>query len=140
MLKSYSMARTRERKKKYLNSQNAQEVANRGMNAAFTQAHGVLEKGDDGKWSETRGYTRTRSGRMSANGKNTKGALTWTFTEKDENGNTVRQSGRSRIASRRQREYDVRNAMNNDQRSPEAIQRLRDMGIAVAYGSRVTTG
>ena len=91
------------RKKEYLNSQNAQSVANRDRFAAFSQSHGVLEKSDDGKWKEGAGYTRTASGRMSVDGKRA-GGSTWTFTDKDKG----RQSGRSQIASRRQRYYDVR--------------------------------
>ena len=56
----------------------------------------------------------TKAGLMSVEGSNnTKGAKTWTMTEKDDNGNTVRQSGRSQVASRGQREYDVKKGLNN---------------------------
>lgn len=47
--------------------------------------------------------TSNKSGRMSVDGK-TAGGYTHAFTDK-ENG---RQSGRSKIASRRQRYYDIR--------------------------------
>ena len=99
----------------YLNSANAQRVANRGMNAAFTQSNGVPTKGADGKWTEGAGYTQTKQGRLSVNGRNTQGASTWTMTPKNADGSPVlgkngkpRQSGRSQIATRRQRYYDVR--------------------------------
>ncbi len=93
----------RRKKLEYLDSQNAQQVANRGMNAAFTQASGVLAKGENGKWSDVGGYTRSATGKLSTNGR-TAGGSTWTFSDKDKG----RQSGRSQIATRRQRYYDVR--------------------------------
>lgn len=103
--------KSKARKKEYLSSQNAQQVANRGMNAAFTQGHGVLQKNaETGKWEEGRGYTSSATGKLSTDGKRA-GGSTWTFTQKDENGNTVRQSGRSKVATRRQRYYDVRVGM-----------------------------
>lgn len=52
-------------------------------------------------------YTSSKNGRMSVDGKKA-GGSTWTFTQKDGEGNTVRQSGRSKVATRRQRYYDVR--------------------------------
>lgn len=100
------MPRTRTRRKEYLNSQNAQSVANRGLNAAFTQANGQLVRDANGKWSQGAGYTRSARGRMSTNGA-TAGGSTWTFTDKDRG----RQSGRSQIATRRQRYYDVRKGL-----------------------------
>lgn len=75
----------------------------------FTDKHGYnisQKEGMKQAWNENRNvatYTRTASGRMSVNGR-TAGGRTWTFTDK-ENG---RQSGRSKMASRRQRYYDVR--------------------------------
>ncbi|MCC8037290.1 MAG: hypothetical protein LIP02_04020 [Bacteroidales bacterium] len=99
--------KSRSRKTEKLNSQNAQSVANRGMNAAYSQAHGVLERDENGNWREGRGYSRSVTGKMSTNGR-TAGGLTWAQTQKDDNGNKVRQSGRSKMASRRQRYYDVR--------------------------------
>lgn len=52
-------------------------------------------------------YTSSKQGRLSDNGR-TAGGSTWTFTKKDDDGNKVRQSGRSQVATRRQRYYDVR--------------------------------
>lgn len=52
-------------------------------------------------------YTSSARGRMSTNGR-TAGGSTWTFTQKDDDGNKIRQSGRSKIATRRQRYYDIR--------------------------------
>lgn len=109
------MARKRKVKKEYLSSANAQQVANRGLNAAFSQASGVLRKNENtGKWEDSGGYTSTRSGRMSTDGKRA-GGSTWSFTPKNADGSpmlkkdgTARQSGRSQIATRRQRYYDVR--------------------------------
>lgn len=57
--------------------------------------------------SRVQTYTSSTNGRMSTNGR-TAGGSTWTFTDKDSDGNTVRQSGRNKIATRRQRYYDVR--------------------------------
>lgn len=109
----------RKRRKVYLNSENAASVANRDNNAAFTQSHGQLEKRTaDGRfskdWHEGKGYTRSATGRLSTNGR-TAGGSTYTFTPKNDDGSPVlgkngkpRQSGRSGLATRRQRYYDVR--------------------------------
>lgn len=105
------MARRKRVKKEYLSSANAQQVANRGMNAAFSQSSGVLRKNaETGKWEDSGGYTRSTRGRMSTDGR-TAGGSTWTFTKKNADGTTARQSGRSQIASRRQRYYDVRTGL-----------------------------
>ena len=80
-------------------------------------------------------YTRSKSGKLSAGGGKA-GGLTWTMTDKD-NG---RQSGRSKLANRRQRDYDVRKGLNNDQRSPEALARLARMGIIFTLANDVATG
>ena len=97
------MPSRRTKKKEFLNSTNAQSVANRGLNAAFTQANGQLVKDANGRWTQGDGYTTSARGRLSTNGR-TAGGSTWTFSDK----NRGRQSGRSQIASRRQRYYDVR--------------------------------
>ncbi len=52
-------------------------------------------------------YTSSKQGRLSTNGR-TAGGSTWTFTQKDSDGNKIRQSGRRSVATRRQRYYDVR--------------------------------
>ena len=94
----------RTKKREYLSSDNAASVANRGRNAAFTQSHGQPYKDPEtGKWREGDMVTSTKSGRMSINGR-TAGGYTHAFTDKD----NERQSGRSKIASRRQRYYDIR--------------------------------
>lgn len=91
--------------------------------------------------------TNSPNGRMAIEVKNgntgkitydTKNARTNLFTDK-ENGN---QAGRRKLTAkqkaagekahqgnRRQRDYLVRVGLNNDQRSEESIQRLRDMGL-----------
>jgi len=105
----------RKRKVEKLNSTNAASVTNRGMNAAWTQSHNQFVKGDDGVYREGDiGYTSSKKGRLSTNGK-TAGGSTWTFTPKNADGSPVlnkkgeaRQSGRSQVATRRQRYYDVR--------------------------------
>lgn len=68
----------------------------------------------------------------------TKNATTNLFTDK-ENGNqagrrnlTAKQKAEGQKAwqgNRRQRDYLVRVGLNNDERSPEAIQRLRNLGL-----------
>lgn len=99
-------------------------IDGRGANASYTsgartaQSHGYTGGvGKNGKaiseqdgmknaWANNANvatYTSTKSGRMSTNGSSA-GGTTWTFTDK-ENG---RQSGRSAMASRRQRYYDIR--------------------------------
>ena len=72
-------------------------------------------------------YTRTASGRLSADGRRANGS-TWTYTNRDMDGNFVSQSGRNRISTRRQRDYDTRAGMNNI--SPRVIQAWLDNGMA----------
>ena len=115
------MATRKPRKREYLNSDNAVSVSNRGRKAAYTQAYGQPSKDDNGNWRPYGGdmVTRTRSGRMSVDGRKA-GGYTHTFTPKNDDGSPVigksgaaRQSGRSKIASRRQRYYDVVAGLNN---------------------------
>jgi len=73
---------------------------------------------------EVQTVTRSASGKMSANGR-TAGGETWTFTNKDDEGNKVRQSGRSTVSNRRQRYYDVRVGMNNV--TQKALDRAREL-------------
>lgn len=56
-------------------------------------------------------YTSSKTGRMSTNGR-TAGGLTHSFTAKDADGNTIQQSGRKGLATRRQRYYDIRVGLN----------------------------
>lgn len=94
----------------------------RGRNQAFTSGARTAqtmqrngnniseEQGMRDAWSNRSNvptYTSTRSGRMSTNGR-TAGGSTWTFTRKGTDGQTLNQSGRNKLASRRQRYYDVR--------------------------------
>lgn len=91
-------------------------------------------------------YTSTPSGRLSANGKNTKGAYTNTFTPKNDDGSPVlgkdgnpRQTGRSQKANRRQRDYDVRAGLNNI--TPKAMEAMIRTGqVRVVDGSMVGEG
>lgn len=69
--------------------------------APISEKEGMINAWNNNETIRT--YTSTKDGRMSVDGKRAGGA-TWTFTDK-ENG---RQSGRSKLASRRQRYYDIR--------------------------------
>lgn len=80
-------------------------------------------------------FTSTPDGKLSANGRNTTGALTHTYTNRDMEGNLVSQSGRSRIATRAQRNYDTRAGMNNI--SPRVIQAWLDNGMARVVNGRM---
>lgn len=81
-------------------------VNGRMPNSAFTANRNVVGK-DQAKATDAGQYTSSARGRMSVDG-HTAGGSTWTFTQKDDNGNKIRQSGRSQIATRRQRYYDIR--------------------------------
>jgi hypothetical protein len=129
--------RTKTKKKEYLNSTNAQSVANRGLNAAFSQSNGWLRKNEQtGKWEEGGAYTSSKHGRMSTDGKRA-GGSTWTFTPKNDDGSavlkkdgTARQSGRSQIATRRQRLYDVKAGLNR------VVGENARAALGIAAGSR----
>ncbi len=84
----------------------------RGENQAFTSGARSTDYNTDNAdamrnaWNEglrVQTYTSSRNGRLSPGGSKA-GGYTWTFSDKDNN----RQSGRSRMATRRQRYYDVR--------------------------------
>ena len=95
----------------------------RGQNSAFTGGARTAQTFTDERgnrisdvqgmslaWQNRRNvatYTRSKSGAKSVNGQ-TAGGSTWTFTNKDDNGNVISQSGRNRMATRRQRYYDIR--------------------------------
>ena len=72
-------------------------------------------------------YTRSKNGLMSVDGSSA-GGSTWTYTNRDMEGNFVSQSGRNKIASRSQRNYDTRAGMNNI--SPRVVQKWLETGIA----------
>lgn len=134
------MANTK-RKKEYLNAYNAIEVANRGRNSAYTATHGIAVKNpESGRWEDSgRMMTRTTSGRMSEDGRR-QGGATWTMTPKNDDGTPVinpktgkaRQSGRSKIADRSQREYDVKAGLNNI--PPKTLQAMIDAGVITVGG------
>lgn len=116
----------------------------RGDNQAFTSGarstsfdadNPTAMKNAWGSGQNVQTYTRSKSGKLSAGGGKA-GGLTWTMSDKDND----RQSGRSKPASRRQRDYDVRKGLNNDQRSPEALARLARMGITFTLTRGLTTG
>jgi len=99
-------------------------------------ADGVLSQGYN---TETKQFekttSRTKSGLMAVEGSNsTKGAITWAMTPKNDDGTPVinektgqaRQSGRSRLANRSKRNYDVRAGLNNI--TPKALQAMIDAG------------
>lgn len=73
-----------------------------------------ISRASNGRFQRDNGnvatYTSSSNGRMSTNGR-TAGGMTWAMTAKDENGNTIRQSGRSQMATRRQRYYDIRKGL-----------------------------
>lgn len=86
------------------------------------------------------GYTKTatssKNGRLAVdlgNGKtDTKNAMTWSFDLPKNERTDKRKNGRTSTVNRRKRDYDVRVGLNNDARSAEAIQRLRDAGLSDA--------
>lgn len=79
--------------------------------------------------------TAGKRGGTTATGKYKNGRQTMTDAD------TGKVGRKGQMVTRRKQDYDIRVGMNNDQRSPEAIQRLRDMGIEVTETtSRVTTG
>ena len=118
-------------------------IDGRGQNAAYTsgaktaqqfknskgynisEAEGMRRAWENGENVST--YTKTRSGKMSVDGKKA-GGDTWTYTNRDMKGNLVSQSGRNKLSTRRQRDYDTRKGMNNI--SPRVIQAWLDNGMA----------
>lgn len=86
-------------------NKNGAYTSNGSLNQGYEKAD--PDKGQyKGKFTKTTG--RSATGRMAVEGDTRAGGKTWTFTEKDDDGNTIRQSGRSNTADRRQRYYDVR--------------------------------
>lgn len=106
-------------------------------NQAYT-SDGTLSQGynkDTKQFEKT--ATSTRSGLLAVEGSNsTKGARTWTFTPKNDDGSPIinektgkaRQSGRSQTATRTQRTYDTKAGLNNI--SPKVVQAWLDNGMA----------
>lgn len=103
-------------------------------NAAFTSGARSADMSQDNAqamreaWQNRQNvatYTRSKNGAMSVDGRKA-GGSTWTYTNRDMEGNFVRQSGRSKISNRRQRDYDTRSGMNNI--SPRVVERWRQLG------------
>ena len=106
----------------------------RGGNSAFTGGARSANMANDNAaamrnaWSNRESvqtYTRSRTGAMSVNG-TTAGGSTWTFSQRDDEGNKVRQSGRSQISDRQTRYRDVRSGFNNI--SNRALQAMLEAG------------
>ena len=106
---------------------------------AMTQGYkSAKQAAADGTYKN--GYTKTSTsskyGRLAidlGNGKtDTKNAQTWSFDLPKDERTKNRKNGRSMTVNRRKRDYDVRVGLNNDQRSPEAIARLRAAGLSDA--------
>lgn len=101
-------------------------------NAARGTGNPRLGRNDSGRFTNTgvRTYGSTVNGRLAVideRGRaNAANARTWTMTDRDYNGNLVRQSGRSQIANRSQRAYDVRAGFNDI--SPRAARAMLDAG------------
>lgn len=72
---------------------------------AVTEQEGMRQAWNSN--SRVRTYTQSVNGKMSTDGR-IAGGSTWTFTDKDADGNKLSQSGRNKLATRRQRYYDVR--------------------------------
>ena len=89
----------------YRDDNRAENVEAWNLNTSNRATNGRFKK--KGTGGDIGTYTRSTTGRLSANGR-TAGGSTWTMTAKDENGNTIAQSGRNKIATRRQRYYDIR--------------------------------
>lgn len=98
----------------------------------LSELQGQQQAWNSGQQIQT--ITRTRSGKMSADGRRA-GGNTWTFTNRDMDGNLVSQSGRKTLSNRRQRDYDVRVGMNNI--SPRVIQAWLDNGMARVVDGRL---
>lgn len=81
----------------------------KNRNQAYTSG-GANNQGYDYETKQfTKGTSQTRSGRMAVEGEtNAANARTWTMTQKDDDGNVIRQSGRSQTAKRAERYYDRR--------------------------------
>ena len=85
------------------NAQAMRAAWNLNNNGRGTRTRNVTTGRFQNEKGNVQTYTRSASGKMSVNGQ-TAGGNTWTFSDKDRG----RQSGRSQMASRRQRYYDVR--------------------------------
>lgn len=88
-------------------------IGRNGRPVQISEQQGMVNAWDaarNGQGGRVATYGSSRNGRMSVNGR-TAGGSTWTFTQRGADGALVRQSGRNRIATRRQRYYDVRRGL-----------------------------
>lgn len=109
-------------------SYNLNREGARNENQSYTAGGRLSQAYDPNTKQFTKGATSTKSGRLAVEGStNTKGARTWTFTNRDMEGNLISQAGRSQTSDRRQREYDVKKGLNNI--SPKVIQAWKDNGM-----------
>lgn len=125
-------------------------IDGRGQNAAYTSGARTAQplinsrgyqlselQGQQQAWNngqQIQTVTRTRNGLMSADGRKA-GGNTWTFTNRDMEGNLVSQSGRKTLSNRRQRDYDVRKGMNNI--SPRVVEAWLRNGMARVVDGRM---
>lgn len=93
----------------------------KNRNQAYTSG-GANNQGYDYEAKQfTKGSSRSATGRLAIEGEtNAANARTWAMTVKDENGNTVRQSGRSQTAKRAERYYDRRKGYYDNYRQTDA--------------------
>ena len=109
---------------------NLDRVGARNENQSYSAGGGRSQAYDPDTKKFTKTASSTKKGLLSVEGSNnTKGAKTWTFTDRDMEGNLIRQAGRSQLSDRRQREYDVKKGLNNI--SPKVIQAWKDNGMLV---------
>lgn len=101
----------------------------------LSELQGQQQAWNNGQQIQT--VTRTRNGRMSNDGRKA-GGSTWTFTNRDMEGNLVSQSGRKTLSNRRQRDYDVRKGMNNI--SPRVVEAWLRNGMARVVDGRMEGG
>lgn len=118
----------------------------RGENSAFTSGSRSVDFSQDNAkamqrlWENNTSnavYTRSLNGKLSADGRKA-GGNTWTYTNRDMDGNLVSQSGRKSLSTRRQRDYDTRVGMNNI--SPKVIERWLSTGIAREVNGNLVGG
>ena len=107
---------------------NFDKVGARNTNQSYSAGGGRSQAYDPETKQFTKTASSTKSGKLAVEGSNnTKGAKTWTMTNRDMEGNLISQSGRSQLSSRRQREYDVKKGLNNI--SPKVIEAWKENGM-----------
>ena len=118
---------------------NLDRMGARNANQSYSAGGGRNQAYDPDTKQFTKAASSTKNGLLSVEGSNnTKGAKTWTFTNRDMEGNLISQAGRSQLSDRRQRSYDVRNGLNNI--SPKVVQAWIDNGMAKIVRGRLENG